>query len=164
MLRLADLYREGRQVPPNARLARFWYEQAAQRHQHEAQFRLGVMLSEGEGGDANPTQARFWLEHAAMEGYAPAYLAAAILYANAALDAKTGALAPNDLARVYMWNRAARASTNHPGQLAEIAHIDALVSAVMPAQWQPELDRRVADHLARHMPRSPTPQFPRTDQ
>ena len=164
MLRLADLYREGRQVPPNARLARFWYEQAAQRHQHEAQFRLGVMLSEGEGGEANPIQARFWLEHAAMEGYAPAYLAAAILYANAALDAKTGALAPNDLARVYMWNRAARASTNHPGQLAEIAHIDALVSAVMPAQWQPELDRRVADHLARHMPRSPTPQSPRTDQ
>ena len=49
-------------------LSRYWYDQAAQRHDHAAQFRLGVMLSEGDGGAANPAQARFWLEHAAMEG------------------------------------------------------------------------------------------------
>lgn len=150
MLRVADYYREGGQVPANPRLARFWYEQAAQRHNHAAQFRLGVMLSEGEGGAADPAQARFWLEHAAIEGHAPAYLPTAILYANADPDPRTGALAPNDLAKIYMWNRAARASTAHPAQLAEIARIEDLVLAVMPAQWQPELDRRVADHLARH--------------
>jgi TPR repeat protein len=152
MLKLADYYRAGKAVPLDPRLARFWYEQAAQRHHHEAQFRLGVMLSEGEGGNANPAQARFWLEHAAMEGYAPAYLATAILYANAPLDAQTGALAPHDLAKVYMWNGAARASTTNPDQLAEIARIDALTLAVMPAQWQADLDRRVARHLAKFAP------------
>lgn len=150
MLKLANYYREGSQVPADLRLARYWYEQAAQRHNHEAQFRLGVMLSEGEGGEANLAQARFWLEHAAMEGHARAYLPTAILYANMAPDPKTGALTPSDLAKVYMWNKAARARTANPLQLAEIARIDALVLAVIPTQWQPDLDRRVADHLARY--------------
>lgn len=136
-------------------LARYWYDQAAQRHDHAAQFRLGVMLSEGAGGAANPAQARFWLEHAAMEGYAPAYLATAILYANAPINPDTGALEPNDLARVYMWNQAAQASTTNPEQLAEIARIAALVRSVMPAQWQPALDRRVAAHLARYSTPAP---------
>lgn len=161
MLKLADYYREGTRVPANARLARFWYDQAAQRHNHEAQFRLGVMLSEGEGGAADPALARFWLEHAATEGYAPAYLPTAILYANAAVDPATGALAPNDLAKIYMWIQAAKAAAGadtdtadaaKPGaaaRLAEIARIDALVAAVMPSQWQPELDRRVAEHLSK---------------
>jgi TPR repeat protein len=150
MLKLANYYREGKDVPQNLRLARYWYDQAAQRHNHEAQFRLGLMLSEGEGGEANVAQARFWLEHAAMEGYAPAYLPTAILYANAAPDPKTGALTPEDLAKVYMWNRAARARTTNPVQLAEIDRIEKLVLTVMPAQWQADLDRRVADHLAKY--------------
>lgn len=155
MMTLADYYREGKGVPQNLRLARYWYEQAAQRHNKEAQFRLGMMLSEGEGGEANVGQARFWLEHAAMEGYAPAYLPTAILYANAAPDPRTGALTPNDLAKVYMWNRAARAGTPNPAQLAEIDRIDKLVLAVMPAQWKPDLDRRVAEHLAKYPQQNP---------
>ena len=152
MLRLADYYREGRQVPPNPRLARLWYAQAAQRHHHEAQFRLGLMLSKGEGGGADVVQARFWLEHAAMEGYAPAYLPTAVLYANAPTDPDTGALAPDDLAKVYMWNRAAMAAAGAgtpAAQLADIARIDAMVLAVMPPAWQPVLDSRVAGHLAK---------------
>lgn len=150
MLKLADYYREGTAVPQNVRLARYWYDQAAQRHSHEAQFRLGLMLSEGEGGGANVAQARFWLEHAAMEGYAPAYLPTAILYANAAPDPRTGFLRPEDLAKIYMWDRAARASTTNPVQLAEIDRIEKLVMTVMPAQWQSDLDRHVADHLAKY--------------
>jgi len=152
MLRLADLYRAGTQAPQDLKLARYWYEQAAQRHSHEAQFRLGVMLSEGDGGPADVVQARFWLEHAAAEGYAPAYLPTAVLYANAPVDPRTGALTPNDLAKVYMWNRAAKAVTTNPLQLADIARIDGMVLAVMPAQWQPDLDRKVADHLAKFPP------------
>jgi len=150
MLKLADHYRAGTAVPQNLRLARYWYEQAAQRHNHEAQFRLGLMLSEGEGGDANVMQARFWLEHAAMEGHTPAYLPTAILYANATPEPGTGALTPDDLARIYMWNRAARASRPNGVQLAEIDRIERLVLTVMPAQWQPDLDRRVAEHLAKY--------------
>lgn len=156
MRKLADYYREGDSVPQNLRLARYWYEQAAQRHDHAAQFRLGLMLGEGQGGDPDVAKARFWLEQAAMEGYAPAYLPTAILYANSAPDPNTGALAPNDLAKVYMWNRAAKASTTDPTQLAEIARIDELVARVMPEQWQPELDRRVADHLAKHPEQTPS--------
>jgi len=148
MLKLADAYLEGVLAPQDLALARYWYDQAAQRHSHEAQFRLGMMLSEGQGGTADPARARFWLEHAAMEGFAPAYLPTAILYANAPLDPATGALRPDDLAKVYMWNSAAKAYSLHPAQVAEIARIDSLVLAVMPAPWKPELDRRVADHLA----------------
>lgn len=145
MLKLADYY----ETTKDLSLARFWTSQAAQRHSLAAQWRLGIMLSEGLGGAADAAQARFWFETAAMAGYAPAYLPAAILYANAPTNASTGALEPADLARVYMWNQAARARTTNPQQLAEIARIDALISAVMPAQWRPGLDRKVASHLAR---------------
>ena len=149
MLRLADHYRLD---AATLALARFWYDQAAQRHSHVAQWRLGLMQSAGEGGAADVAQARFWLEHAAMEGYAPAYLPTAILYANAPLDPATGALAPADLAKVYMWNQAARATTPNPIQLAEIARIDAMVLAVMPPPWRADLDQKVTAHLARFSP------------
>jgi TPR repeat protein len=157
MMKLATFYHEGDPVPQDLALARYWYTQAAERHVHEAQFHLGVMLSEGQGGEADVLKARFWLEHAAMEGYAPAYLPTAILYANAPLDPKTGALSPEDLAKLYMWNSAAKATTQDATQLAEITRIEALTLNVMPPQWKPELDRRVAAHLAtlnetKHMP------------
>jgi TPR repeat protein len=161
MLWLADHYREGGAVPQNLALARYWYDQAAQRHQHAAQFQLGVMLGEGQGGDADPARALFWLEHAAREGYAPAYLPTAILYANARPDPDTGALTPDNLARIYMWNSAAKARTTDPAQRAEIARIETVVLAVMPAQWKPELDRKVADHLARYpLPQPAQPLHP----
>lgn len=150
MLRLADYYREGSEIPQNLQLARHWYEQAAQRHNHEAQFQLGIMLSEGQGGDVDIQQARFWLEHAAMEGYAAAYFPTAILYANAAPDPETGALSPNDLAKVYMWNGAAKARTMNPAQIVEINRIEKLTLAVMPAEWRSDLDHRIADHLAKY--------------
>jgi TPR repeat protein len=151
MLKLADYYSNSRDHLP---LARFWYDQAAQRHSHVAQWRLGLMQSAGEGGAPDVAQARFWLEHAAMEGYAPACLPTAILYANAPLDPVTGALAPADLAKVYMWNQAARATTPDPIQLAGIARIDAMVLAVVPPPWQAGLDRKVAAHLARFAPQA----------
>ncbi|WP_332878498.1 tetratricopeptide repeat protein [Massilia sp. S19_KUP03_FR1] len=146
MLKLGAYYQAAATLPH----ARFWYDQAAQRHHHGAQVALGMMLSAGEGGPADLAQARFWLEHAAMEGYAPAYLPTAILYANAPINPDTGALEPHDLAKVYMWSHAARARTSNQQELADIARIDALVMTVMPEQWQPELDRRVTDHLARY--------------
>ncbi|WP_433693494.1 tetratricopeptide repeat protein [Herbaspirillum seropedicae] len=149
MLRLADYYRDGKDVPQNLVAARYWYEQAAQRHQHEAQYRLGIMMSEGHGGDVDIPSALFWLEHAAMEGYRPAYLPVAILYANASPDPKTGMLSPENLAKVYMWNSAAKARTTNAVQLAEIERIEKMVLAVMPPQWQPDLDRKVAEHLAK---------------
>lgn len=149
MLKLAALYSDGGVVAQDLPRARFWYNEAAQRRVLEAQFRLGVMLSEGLGGEADVLQARFWLEHAASEGYAPAYLPTAILYANAPLEPSTGALSAEDLAKIYLWNSAAKASTQDPAQLAEIAHIESLTLKVMPPQWKPALDQRVAAHLAK---------------
>lgn len=150
MLRLADYYREGTDVPQDLAAARRWYGMAAERRSREAQYRLGVMLSEGQGGEPDLAAALFWLETAAGEGYAPAYLPTAILYANAAPDPKTGALTPEQLAKIYLWTSAAKARTNDQAQLAEIARIEAIMLAVMPTTWRPELDRKVAEHLAKH--------------
>jgi TPR repeat protein len=153
MLKLANYYRDDKDVPQNMTAARYWYQQAAERHSHEAQYRLGIMLSEGQGGPADPKTALFWLETAASEGYAPAYLPTAILYANAKPDPKTGALAPEYLAKIYMWDSAAKAGTTDPAQLAEIDRIEAMVLAVMPPAWRPGLDQKVAAHLAQYGPR-----------
>ncbi|MFZ3017583.1 MAG: tetratricopeptide repeat protein [Gallionella sp.] len=150
MLRLADYYREGKDVPQDLAAARHWYQQAAERHSPEAQYRLGVMLGEGQGGEADLNAALFWLETAAGEGYAPAYLPTAILYANAEVDTKTGALKPEHLAKIYLWNSAAKARTADPAQLAEIERVEKLVLAVMPETWRPDLDKKVAEHLAKY--------------
>lgn len=152
MLRLADYYSDDSDVPQDLAAARYWYQHAAERHVREAQYRLGLMLSEGLGGEPDPAKALFWLETAASEGYAPAYLPTAILYANAEPDAKTGALTPAYLAKIYLWNSAAKARTTDSAQLAEISRIEAIVQAVMPAAWKPELDKKVAAHLAKHKP------------
>ncbi len=150
MLRLADYYRDGGDVPQNLAAARYWYQQAAERRDREAQYRLGIMLSEGQGGEADPAGALFWLETAAGAGYAPAYLPTAILYANARVDPATGALRPEHLAKIYLWNSAAKARATDPAERAEIARIEELVLKVMPPSWRPDLDRQVAAHLARY--------------
>lgn len=150
MLKLADYFREGTDVKQDLPAARYWYQQAAERHLHEAQYRLGVMLGEGQGGERDPNTALFWLETAAGEGYAQAYLPTAILYANADPDPKTGVLAPGHLAKVYLWLAAAKTSTTDKVQLAEIGRIESMVLAVMPASWLENLDKKVAEHLAKH--------------
>lgn len=150
MLKLASYYQEGVFLPQDLSAARYWYQQAAELRSAEAQFKLGVMLAQGEGGEADLNAALFWLETAASQGYAPAYLPTAVLYANAPVQAETGALAPEHLAKVYLWNAAAKACNNDPALGAEIHRIDALVALVMPAAWRPDLDKKVAEHLALH--------------
>ena len=150
MLKLGDYYRDGTDVPQDLAAARYWYQQAAERHASEAQYRLGVMLSEGQGGAPDLNAAVFWLETAASEGYAPAYLPTVVLYANAEVDPKTGALKPEHLAKIYLWNSAAKARTTDEAQLAEIARIETLVLSVMPPTWRPDLDKKVAEHLAKY--------------
>lgn len=150
MLKLANYYREGTDVPQDLAAARYWYQQAAERHSREAQYRLGVMLGEGQGGAPDLNHALFWLETAAGDGYAPAYLPTAILYANAEVAPETGALKPEHLAKIYLWNSAAKAHATDPAQLAEIARIESMVLAVMPDTWRAELDKKVAEHLAKY--------------
>ncbi|QWT50581.1 sel1 repeat family protein [Azospira inquinata] len=149
MKHLADYYRHGRGIPTNPVAARYWYQQAAERHDLEAQFELALMLSEGLGGPADRTAAAFWLEQAARQGYSSAYLPLAVLYANAPVDSQSGALPPEVLAKVYLWNQAAKAITSNPETLAQISRIEKLTLAVMPPQWKPALDRQVTEHLAK---------------
>lgn len=149
MLQLARYLHQDADVVQDLPQARYWYEQAAQRHQAEAQYRLGLMLAEGQGGPADADAALRWLESAASAGYSQAYLPTAVLYGNADVQAGTGALAPAHLAKVYLWTRAAMASHLAPQQQAQALEIETQVLAVMPASWRPELDRKVAEHLAR---------------
>lgn len=150
MLKLGDYYRAGTDVPQDLKAARYWYQQAAERRSQEGQYQLGVMLSEGLGGEADLNAAVYWLETAAGEGYAPAYLPTAILYANAEVNPETGMLEPEHLAKIYMWNSAAKATADDPAQQAEIARIEGMVLSVMPDTWRPALDKRVAEHLAKY--------------
>jgi len=156
MLKLAGYYREGTDVKQDLAAARYWYQQAAERHFHEAQYRLGIMLAEGQGGERDSNTALFWLETAASEGYAPAYLPTAILYANADTDPKTGVLAPEHLAKIYLWVSAAKARVTDKAQLAEISRIEPMVLTVMPPSWRGELDRKVAEHLAKYKSDTPS--------
>lgn len=150
MLKLARYYQQGHDMPQDLAAARRWYREAAQRRVSEAQYQLGLMLAQGEGGEADLDAALFWLETAAGEGYAPAYLPTALLYANAPPQPDTGALAPEHLAKVYLWTAAAKARSSDPEQLAEAAKLETLVLAVMPAAWRPDLDRKIAEHLAKY--------------
>lgn len=149
MLKLADYYRKGGDVSQDLTAARGWYQQAAERRTPEAQYWLGVMLSEGQGGEPDLNAALFWLETAASEGYADAYLPTAILYANVEVDPATGALRPEHLAKIYLWMNAAKARIAAPAQLAETARIEALLQRALPASWRPDLDKKVAEHLAK---------------
>lgn len=149
MLRIADYYRDDKDVPQNLAAARYWYQQAAENNDLEAQYRLGVMLGQGEGGDANPSLALSWLEHAASEGYAPAYFPVAILYGNSALDPATGAMTPENLAKMYMWSSAAMATTKNAAEREQLERIGKMLDQLVPAEWKPVLDRRVAEHLAK---------------
>jgi len=148
MLKLAHYYQDGRDIPQDLAAARYWYQEAAQRRIPEAQYQLGVMLAQGDGGQPDLNAALFWLENAATAGYAPAYLPTAMLYANAPAQEATGALAPEHLAKVYLWNTAAKARAQDPAQRAEVEKLEAQVLAVMPATWRPDLDKQVAQHLA----------------
>lgn len=149
MLRLADYYHDGTLVPQDMVSARYWYQQAAERHIQIAQYRLGIMLREGEGGNLDTKTALFWLETAASEGYSPAYLPTAKLYAQTDIDPQTGTLTPEHLAKVYLWTSAAKARITNSAQLTEITQLEAQVLKVIPPSWLPDLNRMVAEHLAK---------------
>lgn len=150
MLQLAHYYEDGAYLPQDLAAARQWYRQAAELRIAEAQYHLGLMLAEGQGGPADLNNALFWLETAASQGYVPAYLPTAVLYANAPVQQQTGALAPEYLAKIYLWSAAAKARGTEAGQRAEAEKLENQVLSVMPPAWRPKLDRQVAEHVAKY--------------
>lgn len=164
MLKLANYYQQGKYLPQDLATARYWYQQAAESHAMEAQYQLGMMMMQGLGGDVNLDAALFWLETAASNGYAPAYLPTAVLYANVPVQKETGALAPEHLAKIYLWTTAAKALIQRPGyqdQQALIEQLESAMQKIMPASWRPDLDKQVSAHLAKY-PVDTAPQPPAT--
>lgn len=149
MLKLAEYYQSGQDFTQNLAAARYWYQQAAEHHAVEGQYHFGLMLAQGEGGNPDLSAALFWLESAASEGYGSAYLPVAVLYANAPVQKDTGALAPEHLAKIYLWNSAAKSFATEPAQQKEIKRIETMVLSVMPPTWRADLDKKVTEHLAK---------------
>lgn len=67
-LKLAELYKQGKEVAQNLAEAAKWYKKAAEQGLQEAQFNLGEMYYEGKGIAADAKQAADWLEKAASRG------------------------------------------------------------------------------------------------
>ncbi len=150
MMQMARYFSADPDVPPNLAVARQWFGMAAERGVNEARYEYASMLAEGRGGDPDLGHALPIMEQAASEGYLPAYLPTAILYGNLPVDAKTGALAPEHLAKVYLWASAARARLIDAEKIQRADQILTAVRSVMPKEWQPELDRRVTEHVTKY--------------
>jgi TPR repeat protein len=146
MLRMGQFLNGDADVPSDLPMARAWFKLAAGSGLSEARYRLAIMQSQGDGGEVERDAALAGMESLAAEGHVPAYLPTAVLYAHLPVQAKTGALGAEHLAKVYLWASAARASLRDPAQAEQLL---ASVLAVMPAEWRPELDRKVAAHLAK---------------
>lgn len=150
MLQLARYFQQGVGMPSNPAMARHWYQRAADIGTPEAQYQLGLMLAQGEGGAVDLNAALFHLETAASAGFIPAYLPTARLYASAPVQPGTGALAPEHLAKIYLWTMAADARATSAEEKAEAGQLLAQVLSVMPYTWRTKLDRQVAEHVAKH--------------
>ncbi|MGW8392717.1 tetratricopeptide repeat protein [Pseudoduganella sp. HUAS MS19] len=151
MLLLANYLQNDPAVSRDLSGARHWYQLAAGHGVPEARYQLAIMQSQGDGGPVDSSAALANMEALAAAGYAPAYLPAAVLYAHQPVQADTGGPSAENLAKVYLWASAAKARLADPGPAEKLL---ASVLAVMPAEWLPELDRKVADHLAKFASRA----------
>jgi TPR repeat protein len=68
-IKLADLYRTGKDVPQNFPEAAKWYRCAAEQGLPEGQFKLGELLFDGKGVAQDSGEASKWIEKAAAQGY-----------------------------------------------------------------------------------------------
>jgi len=149
-IRLGRFYLEEDAVR-DYRKAMQWLETAARGNAAEGQYHLARMYRDGLGVEKNPVLARNWFEAAAGQGYLPAYLPAATLYAQAPLATDTGLLPETDLAKAYLWASAASKRLQDAERSSAEALLQQLLAAV-PDTWRPDLDRKVAEHLARVAP------------
>jgi len=146
-VRLGRFYLEEESVR-DYRKALQWFDIAARGNAAEGQHYFARMYQEGLAVEKNPILARNWFEAAAGKGYLPAYLPTATLYAKAPLAPDTDRLSETDLAKAYLWASAASKRLQGAEQTTAQALMQQLL-VIMPPSWQPDLDRKVAEHLAR---------------
>lgn len=149
MLRLANYLRNDADVPHDLSGARHWYQLAADRRVPAARYQLAIMQAQGEGGAVEFDAALATMEELAADGYLPAYLPTATLYAHLPPDPDTGAPSAAHLAKIYLWTSAAKARLSDPALLKQAEQLQAQVLALMPPQWRTELDTKIAVHLAK---------------
>ncbi|MBI5250334.1 MAG: sel1 repeat family protein [Desulfomonile tiedjei] len=70
--KLADLYKEGKNVAQNLEESAKWYKKAAEQGFAEAQHKLGELYLEGKGVVQNSQEAVKWLQKSADQGYTAA--------------------------------------------------------------------------------------------
>lgn len=114
----------------------------------QAQYYLGIMARDGLGAPQAPLDALNWLEHAAVQGHKPAYYATGQLYFLAPPNPATGRQFPQDIAKAYLWLSAAEKSTGLAEERDVSGKLRELLADRLPADWLPELDSLVEQHLA----------------
>jgi TPR repeat protein len=149
MLRLATYLHHDADVPHDLPGARHWYQLAAERQLPEARYQLAIMQAQGDGGAVEFDAALATMEELAADGYLPAYLPTATLYAHLPPDADTGAPSAAHLAKIYLWTSAAKARLRDPALLNQAEQLQAQALALMPPQWRTDLDNKIAVHLAK---------------
>ena len=77
-----DMYRIGRGVPKDDRLAFVYHEKAAHQGRSRSQFLLGMLYHEGRGCEESGERAAEWLEKAVLQGHPIAMVLLGILYHN----------------------------------------------------------------------------------
>lgn len=147
---MGKFFLEGDESIRDVKQAYGWFEAAAQKNEPEALYYLGLIVSKGMFEGHTPLEARKLFEQAASLWYVPAYFQTGKLHFNADLDPETKALSPEDLALAYLWLTATTKRSKNPAELDESKKTLDQIRAVMPETWLPELDQKVAKHLADH--------------
>jgi len=149
MLRVANYLRDDPDVPRDLPAARRWYQLAAEHQLVEARYKLAIMQAQGDGGEVDVAAALATMEALAADGYTPAYLPTATLYAHLPPEGDTGAPSAVNLAKMYLWASAAKARLSDPALLNQAELLQAQVLTVMPPRWRADLDDKLAVHLAK---------------
>lgn len=125
-----------------------WFEFAARGNYSEGQFYLARMLESGLGTKPDSMAARNWYEAAAGQGYLPAYLPLAKIYASLPADSIDERLGEVELAKAYLWSAAAERRLQGDSKAEAQLLVKKLLEQV-PSSWLSDLDRKVEAHLAR---------------
>ncbi len=149
-IRMGELLLDGGDEVRDPEAAYGWFEIAANRESPEAQYYLGRMTRDGLGRPKDLGAARHWFELSASRGHVAAYFPTGVLYFAAPADAATGLPGADNLAKAYLWLSATAERSRDPKELAKAREMLGRIGAVMPAAWVPDLDRKVAAHLAEH--------------
>lgn len=146
---MGKFYLEGDESIRDYKKAYQWFEMASQKKVPEAFYYLGLMIEKHTFVGNTPAQARYRFEQAAELKYTPAYFSTGKLYFYAKPDEKTKQLSAENLAKAYMWLSITKQRSKDSVEQTETKEMLAEILAVMPTTWRPDLDQKIALHIAK---------------